>query len=127
MERETGKTLDEWVVIAKTCPETKPNARKAWFCFDREVVCLGADIRCSTDKPVFTSVNQCLLHGKVHAGDRKARRKKALEHPPLFGARQTGQCRRIPNPRRRTPLRTLLRQNQKRGVPFHLKHLAIQR
>lgn len=31
MERETGKTLDEWVAIATTCPETKPNARKAWF------------------------------------------------------------------------------------------------
>ncbi|WP_296451501.1 DUF4287 domain-containing protein [Phenylobacterium sp.] len=31
MERETGKTLDEWVVIARTCPETRPAARKAWF------------------------------------------------------------------------------------------------
>ncbi|WP_296596356.1 DUF4287 domain-containing protein [Phenylobacterium sp.] len=31
MERETGKTLDEWVAIAKTCPETKPGKRKAWF------------------------------------------------------------------------------------------------
>lgn len=31
MERETGKTLNEWVAIAKTCPETKPGARKAWF------------------------------------------------------------------------------------------------
>jgi ABC-type glycerol-3-phosphate transport system substrate-binding protein len=28
---ETGKTLEEWVEIAKTCPETKPNARKKWF------------------------------------------------------------------------------------------------
>ena len=31
MERETGKTLDAWIAIAKTCPETKPNARKVWF------------------------------------------------------------------------------------------------
>src|ERR1700761_2009874 len=31
MERETGKTLDEWIAIARTCPETKPNARKVWF------------------------------------------------------------------------------------------------
>lgn len=31
MERETGKTLDEWIAIARTCPETKPGARKAWF------------------------------------------------------------------------------------------------
>jgi hypothetical protein len=29
--RETGKTIEEWVAIAKTCPETKPAARKAWF------------------------------------------------------------------------------------------------
>lgn len=31
MERETGRALDEWVAIARTCPETKPGARKAWF------------------------------------------------------------------------------------------------
>jgi hypothetical protein len=31
MERETGKTLDDWVAIARTCPETRPGARKAWF------------------------------------------------------------------------------------------------
>lgn len=31
MERETGKTLDEWVAIARTCPETTPGKRKAWF------------------------------------------------------------------------------------------------
>ena len=31
MQRETGKTIDEWVAIARTCPETKPNARKAWL------------------------------------------------------------------------------------------------
>ena len=31
MERETGKTLDQWVAIALTCPETRPGARKAWL------------------------------------------------------------------------------------------------
>lgn len=31
MERETGKTMDEWVAVARTCPETKPAKRKAWF------------------------------------------------------------------------------------------------
>ena len=31
MERETGKTVDQWVEIARTCPETRPNARKAWL------------------------------------------------------------------------------------------------
>lgn len=31
LERETGKTLDAWIAIAKTCPETKPMARIAWI------------------------------------------------------------------------------------------------
>jgi ABC-type glycerol-3-phosphate transport system substrate-binding protein len=31
LERDTGKTLDEWVEIAQTCPETKPRARQAWL------------------------------------------------------------------------------------------------
>lgn len=31
LERDTGKTLDEWVAIARTCPETKPRARAAWL------------------------------------------------------------------------------------------------
>ena len=31
LERDTGKSLDQWVAIAKTCPETKHRARLAWF------------------------------------------------------------------------------------------------
>ncbi len=31
LERDTGRTLDEWVAIARTCPETKHRARLAWF------------------------------------------------------------------------------------------------
>lgn len=31
MQRDTGKTLEQWVAIARTCPETKPGARKAWL------------------------------------------------------------------------------------------------
>ena len=31
LERDTGKSLAEWVAIARTCPETKPRARLAWF------------------------------------------------------------------------------------------------
>ena len=31
LERDTGKTIDEWVAIAKTCPETKPRARSQWL------------------------------------------------------------------------------------------------
>ncbi len=31
LERSTGKSLEAWVAIAKTCPETKPRAQAAWF------------------------------------------------------------------------------------------------
>jgi hypothetical protein len=31
LQRETGKSLAEWVEIAKTCPETRPRARLKWF------------------------------------------------------------------------------------------------
>jgi len=31
LERDTGKTLEEWVAIARTCPETRPKARADWL------------------------------------------------------------------------------------------------
>jgi len=31
LERETGRTLEQWVEIAQACPETKHRARLAWF------------------------------------------------------------------------------------------------
>jgi hypothetical protein len=31
LERDTGKTLDEWVAIAKSCPHDKPRARADWL------------------------------------------------------------------------------------------------
>lgn len=40
LERDTGKTLDEWVAIARTCPETKPRARTQWL---KENYGLGAN------------------------------------------------------------------------------------
>ncbi len=59
------------------------SARKAWFCFDREIVCLGAGIASTGPHPVVTSVNQCLLKGvvKTSNGDlakEKAKAKSAL-------------------------------------------------
>ncbi|MVT12005.1 polysaccharide lyase family 8 super-sandwich domain-containing protein [Chitinophaga tropicalis] len=42
-------------------------ARKAWFFFDNEVVCLGAGISSSATQPINTTVNQCLLNGTVSA------------------------------------------------------------
>lgn len=31
LERDTGRSLAEWVAIAKTCPHDKPKARERWF------------------------------------------------------------------------------------------------
>ena len=31
LARDTGKSLEEWVAIALTCPETAPRARQAWL------------------------------------------------------------------------------------------------
>jgi hypothetical protein len=31
LERDTGKTVDEWVAIARTCPHDKPRARVDWL------------------------------------------------------------------------------------------------
>lgn len=41
-------------------------ARKAWFFFDNEYVCLGAGISCKNeDLSVTTTLNQCVLQGDV--------------------------------------------------------------
>lgn len=40
-------------------------ARKSWFFFDDEYVCLGAGISCKQQLPVVTTINQCLLQGDV--------------------------------------------------------------
>lgn len=50
------------------------SARKAWFFFDEEYVCLGAGIASEAEYPVFTTLNQCVLNGEVRAGIRKGSR-----------------------------------------------------
>ena len=40
-------------------------ARKSWFFFDKEYVCLGAGITSEANYPVFTTLNQCLLNTDV--------------------------------------------------------------
>jgi len=40
-------------------------ARKSWFFFDSEYVCLGAGISCSSRAQVVTTLNQCHLRGRV--------------------------------------------------------------
>lgn len=40
-------------------------ARKSWFMFDNEVVCLGSGICADVPEDIFTTVNQCHLDGDV--------------------------------------------------------------
>lgn len=50
-------------------------ARKAWFFFDDQYVCLGAGITCDSTHPVITTVNQCLLQGPMLVSDGSTVRK----------------------------------------------------
>lgn len=51
------------------------NARKSWFFFDKEIVCLGAGINSSQIFPVLTTANQSLLNGEVVIRNTKEKRK----------------------------------------------------
>jgi chondroitin AC lyase len=44
-------------------------ARKAWFYFGLELVCLGAAIASTAEPTIFTSINQCHLNGSVTTYD----------------------------------------------------------
>ncbi|MDR2424544.1 MAG: polysaccharide lyase beta-sandwich domain-containing protein [Prevotellaceae bacterium] len=49
-------------------PHDPLQARKSWFFFDSEYVCLGAGIKSETDNPAVTTINQCHLRGDVVVG-----------------------------------------------------------
>ena len=44
-----------------TNPEVNTGAKKSWYFFDNEVVCLGAGVQSTSTYPVHTTVNQCFL------------------------------------------------------------------
>lgn len=56
-----------------TNPEVNTGAKKSWYFFDNEVVCLGAGIQSTSTYPVHTTVNQCFLKGgiMVDKGDKE--------------------------------------------------------
>ncbi|MCE4563997.1 chondroitin lyase [Maribellus sp. CM-23] len=49
-------------------PHDPLSAKKAWFFFDKEYVCLGAAIKSQSNLPVATALNQCPLKGDVTVG-----------------------------------------------------------
>ncbi len=56
-------------------PHDPLSAKKSWFFFDKEYVCLGAGINCNSGLPVVTTLNQCLLNGDVYVLDENGNRK----------------------------------------------------
>lgn len=50
------------------------SARKAWFFFDDEYVCLGSTIFSDAETPVYTTINQTLLKDNVIVKSRKDQR-----------------------------------------------------
>ncbi|CAN5497417.1 hypothetical protein BH09VER1_BH09VER1_43060 [soil metagenome] len=61
-----GISDGEYGVATLTLDRDGLTARKSWFYFDDEIVCLGAGISRSTgDLPIVSSVNQCLARGDV--------------------------------------------------------------
>lgn len=45
-------------------------AKKAWFFFDDEVVCLGAGIGSTAPENITTTVNQCWLNGRISVAEK---------------------------------------------------------
>lgn len=54
-------------------------ARKSWFLFDNEIVCLGAGIESNIPEDIVTTINQCHLDGEVWIGSGKTLRKAMKE------------------------------------------------
>src|SRR5699024_5389424 len=53
--------------------DMKTSAKKAWFMFDQEIVCLGAGISSELHHPISTTVNQSVFDDKkgVYLGEKK--------------------------------------------------------
>lgn len=49
----------------------KVSAKKSWFFFDKQVICLGAGISCNEDEAVTTTLNQCWQRGNTVVYNRK--------------------------------------------------------
>lgn len=66
------------VVYDFKSPHDPLSAKKAWFFFDDEYVCLGTEINSRAKLPVTTTINQCLLNGEVVVmnGDKKTKVEK---------------------------------------------------
>jgi chondroitin AC lyase len=51
--------------VGERLPPLDFGAKKSWFAFDREIVCLGAGIYSGHEEPLYTTINQCRQAGNV--------------------------------------------------------------
>jgi chondroitin AC lyase len=58
-------------------------AKKAWFFFDQEIVCLGADIQSISALPVTTTLNQSWLNGNIQLSVGKSQKKDEVNEYAL--------------------------------------------
>ncbi|HEV7347657.1 polysaccharide lyase family 8 super-sandwich domain-containing protein [Telluribacter sp.] len=56
------------VVFDFKSPHDPLEAKKSWFFFDEEYVCLGTDIKSKSNMPVATTLNQALMRSDVYMG-----------------------------------------------------------
>lgn len=64
-------------------PHNPLSAKKSWFFFDTEYICLGAGINSSTPRSVVTTLDQSRLQGDVIlSADNKIRKLPSGEHSP---------------------------------------------
>ncbi|MCD2425413.1 polysaccharide lyase 8 family protein [Niabella pedocola] len=62
----TGGVTDSlYGVTAYTLNYDSVTAKKSWFFFDNEVVCLGAEIHSNAPEPITTTINQAWANGPV--------------------------------------------------------------
>lgn len=60
-----GVSDGEYGATAYVMDDYSTRAKKSWFFFDRQIVCLGAGITSSNEAPLFTTINQSLTNGGV--------------------------------------------------------------
>ncbi|SFC35700.1 chondroitin AC lyase [Parapedobacter composti] len=66
-------------------PHSGLMARKSWFFFDDEIVCVGAGITAAEAQPVMTTLNQSLLYGPVWVkGKRETREREQWLQGPAW-------------------------------------------
>lgn len=81
-----GVSDDKYGVTTYDMKSNNVSAKKSWFFFDREVVCLGAGINATNNENRITTVNQCWLKGTVTLYNGKT--VQQLKHNNIYAENQ---------------------------------------